>query len=42
MANEIKLELYTFRIREKRSDNFLNLDSFFGGNDFSAFVGVAR
>jgi hypothetical protein len=37
MANEIKLELYTFRIREKRSDDFLNLDSFFGESDFFAF-----
>lgn len=37
MANEIKLELYTFRIREKRNDKFLNLDSFFGENDFFTF-----
>lgn len=37
MANEIKLELYTFRIRERRSDKFLKLDTFFGEDDFFTF-----
>lgn len=37
MANEIKLELYTFRIREKHSDSYLKLDNFFEENDFFSF-----
>ncbi|HRG69311.1 MAG TPA: hypothetical protein PLS73_10710 [Saprospiraceae bacterium] len=37
MANEIKLELYIFRIREKKDDKYLILDKFFGDNDFLDF-----
>jgi len=37
MANEIKLELYTFRIREKHRTDYLLLDNFFGEQDFFAF-----
>lgn len=42
MANEIRLEAYTFRIREfnKRKDckNYQPLDSFFPGKDFFQFI----
>lgn len=38
MANEVKLEVYTIRIRESRTrDSFLQLDSFFGKMDFLKF-----
>ena len=37
MPNEIKLELYTFKIREKRKKENLPLDKYFGDNDFFGF-----
>lgn len=38
MANEVKLEVYTIRIRESReTDKFLRIDSFFDGVDFLQF-----
>lgn len=40
MAHEIKLELYNFQIRERRTENRLNLDNFFGEEDFFAFFQV--
>jgi hypothetical protein len=38
MANEVKLEVYTIRVRESRTkDKFLPIDSFFDGTDFLKF-----
>lgn len=37
MANEIRLEIYTFSIRQKREKEALNLDSFSGGTDCLIF-----
>jgi hypothetical protein len=37
MANEIKLEVYTFKIKERYKKVYLNLDAFFGANDFLKF-----
>ena len=37
MANEVKLEIYTLRIRESRSKEYLPLDNFFGEIDFLSF-----
>lgn len=39
MANEIKLEVYTIRIRQERDlDSYLPLKDFLGGNDFISFL----
>lgn len=37
MANEVKLEVYTFRIKEKHKDNYFNLGSFVEDKDFFTF-----
>jgi len=37
MANEIKLEVYTIRIKESYKEGYLSLDSFFEKNDFFSF-----
>lgn len=38
MANEVKLEVYTFRIRKKRDkENYINLDEFDGGDMLEFF-----
>jgi hypothetical protein len=37
VANEIKLEIYSFGVREIRSTEFLELDNFLGSNNFMNF-----
>lgn len=37
MANEVKLEVYTFKIKRRYEKDYLNLDTFFENNDFFSF-----